>query len=168
VSGNNRLTAVTITQLENGSLIALPADPGLPATLEPDPGATYFLVGNPHFGVRSDETYVLALSDPEQVLQARAILRDPGRAPIVVGSIARGHGNFNRNLTERGSPAYSWHIGRFEGFADAAAEVCDGGPVNVDLELPYWLQKVGRVCFWGQTIVREVSPIDIRNGALSE
>lgn len=167
ISGKNRLAAMSMTQLNDGGLISYPAGAGVPAVLEPAPGMTYFLVANPSFGTRSDEAYVLALSDPGQIAQARAILLDPSRPRIVAGSISRGNGSFNRNLTEPGSPAYSWHIDRFEGFSDLAAEVCDGGPVNVDFDLAYWLEKVGRVCFWGQTVVREITAEEVRTGALA-
>ena len=76
------------------------------------------------------------------------------------------NGGYNRNLTEVGGPAFSWHVDQFLGFADLAVEVCDGGPMNVEFDLAYWIETVGQVCFWTPTVVRELRVEEVRTGVL--
>jgi hypothetical protein len=167
VDGANRLLGMTLSQTYGGSFLSYPADAGPPKVLAPDPSRTYFLVGNPSFGELTSETYVIGLSNPAHIAEARGILADPSiRKTIVNGSIARGHGGHNRNMTERGGPAYSWHMEEFKGFAEIAVEVCDGKPSDVEFEVNYWINNVGQICIWSFTIVRELTFEEVRTGVL--
>ncbi|MDA2931463.1 hypothetical protein MYX84_16210 [Acidobacteria bacterium AH-259-O06] len=168
VEGENRLLGMTLSRIKAGSFLSYPAHPGSPKVLDPNPDFTYFLVGYPKFGVRTSESYVIALLDPEHIAQARKMLADPSERKIVVGSIDRGHGGHNRNLTEVGQSAYSWHVDQFQGFADFAVEICDGGPMSVEFDLAYWIETVGQICFWTPTVVRELTVEEVRTGVLGE
>ena len=166
VEGENRLLGVSVSLLTGGSLLSYPVHSGTPKVLDPDPDLTYFLVGHPKFGMRTSETFVIALSEPEDIAQARKILVDPSERKIVVGSIAYGHGGHNRNLTEVAGSGFSWHVDQFLGFADFAVEVCDGGPMNVEFDLAYWIETVEQVCFWTPTVVRELRVEEVRTTGL--
>ena len=168
VEGENRLLGITVSKTKSGSFLSYPAHSGIPKVLDPDPNLTYFLVGYPNFGVRTSESYVIALSDPEPIAQARKMVADPSERKIVVCSVAGGHGGYNRNLTEVGQPAYSWHVDQIQGFADFAVEICDGGPMDVEFDLAYWIETVGQICFWTPTVVRELTVEEVRTGVLRE
>lgn len=166
IEGDNRLGAIVLAQDQPEGLLSSTAFAAEPASLEVDPNRAYFLIGYPEYGNRTSETYVLALSDPDQIAEAREILANPLEGPIVTGTIARGDGGYNRNMTAPGSPVYSWHIDEFTGFVDLTAEVCDGGPLFVEFDLEYWLESVGHICFWRPTVVRELTVQEVATGML--
>lgn len=119
-------------------------------------GTVYFLVAGEGHG----DSYILPISDPAQVARAREIVADrasPGPR-IVVAAIARGSGDgehVNRDLI--GGRAWSWHVTRCEGFADATIEILDGWPGYVEDHLEEWMATTGgRIGFWSYTVVREV------------
>ena len=50
-------------------------------------------------------------------------------------------------------PQWSWHVNAATPvFADAAIEVCDGCPRDVESNKLYWLQNVKRYCPWSAVV----------------
>jgi hypothetical protein len=76
------------------------------------------------------DAYVLPLSDPAAIAHARELISTgpSAGAPIAVAKIAKGANGINRNVLAPGSPAWSWHVTEFEGFADNTIEILDGWP----------------------------------------
>jgi hypothetical protein len=72
-----------------------------------------FLMSGPAFaaGSAATESYVVAVSDPTVIQQARAYLASHTGGPYLVPhvKIAAGADAINRNLAEPGHPAWAWH-----------------------------------------------------------
>lgn len=107
-----------------------------------------------------NETYLLPLTDPNAIAQARARLAQgdaSGVGSIVTAQIASGADGFNRDVNAPGQPLWSWHVTAFEGFADATIELCDGWPGFVERDPAAWIANTqGRICFWGYRLVAEL------------
>ncbi|HET6603755.1 MAG TPA: hypothetical protein VFG21_06000 [Xanthomonadaceae bacterium] len=106
------------------------------------------------------ETFLLPLSDPEDIAEARARVAEgdaSGVGSIVGARIAAGGDGFNRDVQAEGAPPWSWRITAFEGFADIAIELCDGWPGFVEADPAAFIANTGgRICFWGYTVVAEL------------
>jgi hypothetical protein len=107
-----------------------------------------------------NQSFLLALDDPEHIAQARALVaQGPGGevGSIVMAQIAAGGDGLNRDLRSENQRLWSWRIVEFEGFADLAIELCDGWPAWVEEDPQAYIDNTGgRICFWGYTIVAEV------------
>jgi hypothetical protein len=118
-----------------------------------------FLVAEPPGSVVHGDSYVLVLEDPTAVDHARALIQQGPAAgeTIAVARIAAGADGQNRDLRAAGEPLWSWHVTGFEGFADVAAEICDGWPSFVESDVAGWIANTqGTVCFWSYTVVEEL------------
>jgi hypothetical protein len=121
-----------------------------------------FLVGEIGEPVHHD-AYVLPLSDPAAIAHARELisLGPSAGAPIAVAKIAKGANGINRNVLAPGSPAWSWHVTEFEGFADNTIEILDGWPTFIEQDVDGWIQNTnGYIGFWQYTVVAELTPGD--------
>jgi hypothetical protein len=50
---------------------------------------------------------------------------------------------------------WSWHADPdTTDFADAAIEICDGCPADIEADTAYWLGSVRRFCPWGASVTR--------------
>ena len=68
---------------------------------------------------------------------------------IINAELARGDGGFNTG--------YGWHMKPSTvTFADMTIELCDGRPSDVQADIDYWVDTVGRYCPWGGRIVSEI------------
>ena len=139
---------------------------GCPA---PCSDTVYFLVSelSPAHG----DSYVLPLTDPDLIAQARAIVKDPEgtAARIVVANIApcRECRYPNRDLLQ-GGKRWSWCVTRCEGFAENTIEIYDGWPGYVEENLDGWIASTGGVIgFWSYTVTRELAPWEVFAGHLS-
>lgn len=96
----------------------------------------------------SGETFHVVLRDPRRIAEAESLVGQ-GNRKIVNGRLARGDGGFNQ--------PWSWHMvpGTVE-LPDTAIELCDGHPSDVEADLDYWIDTVGRFCPWGSEIVARV------------
>ena len=103
----------------------------------------------------ADEAFLVRISDPEVLAQARSILA--GRQPqrVVIGDLRQGGGGFNHDLGN--GRIWSWHLdpGSVE-LVDAAIELCDGLPSFVEDDPDFWFNTVGYYCPWLSQIEREV------------
>ena len=122
----------------------------------------HFLVAErPENAVHGD-SYVLPLSDPAAIAQARALIdAEPGTLPsIVVAHIAAGADGVNRDHLAPGAPAWSWHVTEFEGFSDFAIEILDGWPTYVEQDVNGWIANTGgTIGFWSYTVVAELPAV---------
>ena len=125
---------------------------------------TYFLVAE--IDPANGDSYIVPISDPTDIAHARRIIQDPDSvaAQILVCSIARGSGYgdyVNKDLV--GGRTWSWHVSRFEGFAETTIEILDGGPTSVEENFDAWMQLTGgQIGFWSYTVKREVSLEEMR------
>lgn len=135
-----------------------------PPLLQPDPTKIYFLIStrDPH----ADEAYVVGLTGPEQIRTARAQIQNQGFEKILVGRIALGHGQENRNFFSRDKAPYSWSVTEVDAFADFAHISCDGSPDLLEERLLQNLSEGGRICFWRYRVVRELSAEEVATGVL--
>jgi hypothetical protein len=122
---------------------------------------TYFVVAESGDAVHGD-SYILPLEDPSDVAHARDLIvhgLDAG-APIVVAEIAKGADGVNRDYLAPGQPLWSWHVERFEGFADATIELIDGWPSFVEEDVNAWIANTGgHIGFWSYTVVAELAAV---------
>src|SRR6266542_534611 len=138
----------------------------------------YFLVGN----LRACECipggfdgYVLPLSKQEDIDHARylislgpAVRFTEGAAPLVSADVGCGKDGINRNYLVPRLPEWSWHVVKFLGFGDFAAEIYDGTATG--LEGANWWSSMGtvRIGFWDYTVVRELGPVPLYVSVIPE
>jgi hypothetical protein len=123
----------------------------------------YFLVANPDLMlVGLSDSYVLPLSDPEDIDMARQLAS--GGFLIVVASVTKGADGINRDMLAPGEPEWSWHVSQFHAFASAAIELCDGTPTMTEVTAGNMAEgEEWDICYWNYTVVAEVTdavPVD--------
>ena len=127
--------------------------------ITPSPGTVYFLVSE--LSRHHDDSYILPLTDPDDIETARRIVNGEERSRIVSARIARGSGDgnhLNKNLSGSGR-TWSWHVSEFIGFVDVTAEIYDSWPGFVEDNLDFWMQQnKGIIGFWSYTVTRIVDP----------
>jgi hypothetical protein len=137
---------------------------GLAAAPAPHADTLFLVAENPADGPCFHcDSYVLPLSNPAHIEQAREIIEAGGDldATIAVAAIAAGADGVNRDLLAPGDPAWSWHVTGFDGFADNTIEVLDGWPGFVEEDVEGWIANTnGYVGFWGYTVVMELPEAD--------
>jgi hypothetical protein len=131
-------------------------------TLAPTTAAApvHFLVAERPDAITHGDSYVLSLTEPSDVAQARALITAPRGelSSIVVAGIAPGADGVNRDWRATGAPAWSWHITDFQGFFDTTAEVLDGWPTFVEGDVDGWIDNSGgAIGFWSYTVVAEIA-----------
>jgi len=133
---------------------------GIPSTAAAQ--TSYFLVAERQDAAVHGDSYVLPLSDPAAIAQARALIdAAPGALPsIVIAHIAAGADGINRDHLATGAPAWSWHVTGFEGFSDFAIEILDGWPTFVEQDVQGWIANTGgTIGFWTYTVVAELPAV---------
>ncbi|HEX6884895.1 MAG TPA: fibronectin type III domain-containing protein [Planctomycetota bacterium] len=117
--------------------------------------------GTPFHG----DSYVLPISDPAQLREARDVLRGlNGFETICVARIADGADGVNRDVRAAGEPLWTWHVIDFLGFAETTAEVLDGWPGLVEsskgayIRFPPDGDGTGSIGFWAYSVVEELGP----------
>ncbi len=129
--------------------------------------ATYFIVGEfPGTESRGD-SYILPLYQPDDIAHARDLILNGPQigGPLVVAEIMAGSDGINRNWGAPGVPVWSWHVTQFIEFGDFTIEILDGSPTMVEENIEWWIGEtstgapdVGRIGFWGYTVIGELSP----------
>ncbi len=111
-----------------------------------------------------DDSYVVPLTDSDDVEHARALIADPySGSGIVVAEIAAGDDGINRDYRAPGNPVWSWHCTQFLGFADCTIEILDGWPTGVESDVDGWIDNTGgAIGFWSYTIVAELGAPPVR------
>jgi len=147
-------------RLAAGMCVALAAfSSGIPSAAAE---TVYFLVAERPEAVVHRDSYVLPLSDPAAIAQARALIdAEPGTLPsIVIANIAAGADGINRDYLAPGAPAWSWHVTGFEGFSDFAIEILDGWPTFVEQDVQGWIANTGgTIGFWSYTVTAELAAV---------
>jgi len=94
----------------------------------------------------SGEEFRIRVSDETARAGIDQRLRSRERG-VVIGSLVRGDGGFNR--------PWSWHLDPATVQAvDTAIELCDGRPGMVEADLDYWIGTVRTFCPWGARVTR--------------
>lgn len=136
-----------------------------PVSLKIDTNKTYFLISTKE--ARPEESFVIALDDPQKIATAREQIKNKSLEKIVVAGIELGHGGFNRAFSSRDKSPYSWSVNRVDAFADFAHISCDGSPDLTEERLMQNLNEGGRICFWRYRVVRELTAQEVRSGKLN-
>lgn len=136
---------------------------GIPA-LNADPDKVYFLVSTKE--TSAQESFVIALDDPQMIQTARDQLHNPAFEKIIVAGIELGHGNYNRSFSAKDRAPYSWSVHRVDAFADFAHIDCDGSPDLTEERLYQKLNEGGRICFWRYRVTRELTYQEVVRGQL--
>lgn len=164
VAGQERLHSWLLYDAQ-GSEKPAPALALKPVPLSPDANKIYFLVSTKE--ARPSESFVIALSDPQQITTAREQIKNKSLEKIVVAGIELGNGGFNRSFSSRDKSPYSWSANRVDAFADFAHISCDGSPDLTEERLMQNLNEGGRICFWRYRVVRELSTQEVITGKLN-
>ena len=140
--------------------------------VDPNPGTVYFLVAE-YMNPEKGDSYILPLSDTNDIQTAREILAnpDPDQVPdrIVVAKIVRQEANAtlkNKDLLQ--NITWSWSVSEFMGFTGSTVEILDGNPSMVEEDIEFWFQNTsnssdfGMIGFWGYSIIREVDPAELK------
>lgn len=99
--------------------------------------------------VGEQETFRIALANPQRVAEAEALLA-AGTPRTVMGRVVPGDGGHNTG--------YSWHLDPATvEFVDATIEACSGRPrSDVEADVPYWVNVMRHYCPWSARIVARV------------
>jgi hypothetical protein len=98
-----------------------------------------------------EDRFVAVTSDSSVIEKARAQLQRPvaQRELFISGSIARGNGGHNLD--------WSWHFVPDQwDLVEVAVEVCDGTPQEVEADLDYWVDQLGRFCPYRSYVAAEL------------
>lgn len=110
--------------------------------------------------VNHNDSFILPLSNPEDIAFADKIADGSERTRIIVGVIQPGSGDgiyLNRDLLDPDKRIWSWSVVKFEKFADVTAELYDGWPGYLEENLSDWMvQKDGSIGFWNYSVKRRV------------
>lgn len=140
--------------------------PGLvrkPASLAASEDKIYFLVSTRES--HPQESFVVGISDPAMITQAREQIQNPQLEKILVAGIKMGHDNTNRNFSSADRAPYSWSVDRVDAFGDLALQDCDGSPEQIEMRLMDRIKNGGaRICFWRYRVVKELTPAQVERG----
>jgi hypothetical protein len=127
----------------------------------PDPSLVYFKVGEIH--PHHNDSFILALQDPNDIEKAREMIQDPQKRKLVVAEITRDNSiNYYNNKDLNQNRKWSWHVAEFLEFADNTIEILDGNPTYVEDNYDEWVNITkgengnGRIGFWNYSILSEV------------
>ena len=122
--------------------------------------AWFVVAENPELPTVHGDSFLLPLSRPEDIADARRRIAEgagSGVGAIATVAIAAGGDGFNRDVRGGGTPAWSWHVVGFAGFADFAIELCDGWPTFVEQDVQAFITNTGgAMCFWKYSVVAEL------------
>ncbi len=110
-----------------------------------------------------NQSFLVALTDPEHIADARALIANGGRPDdttpgILLARIGLGGDGFNRDIRDPDQRLWRWHIDEVDGFGGMAIELCDGWPGFVEENPRAFIQNTGgQICFWGYTVKSELA-----------
>jgi len=136
--------------------VACSTNPGSTNPGQPDGPGLFLVAEKPGYELYND-SYVIPLTDPDLIAQARELISTHNR--IVVARIVAGKDGVNRDYKDVLHPEWSWHVTEVLAFAEAAIELCDGTPTIVERDVQGWIANTGGlVCFWAYSVVAELKP----------
>lgn len=128
-------------------------------------GIIYFLVEE--LTEEHGDSYVLQLSDPAHIAEARAIIAGTSDPKIVLAEIAEERAGTYNNKDLNTNSDWSWYCDEFLGFYDNTIEIYDGWPGYVEENYDEWVENTrgngenGVIGFWNYTVTREVEPWEL-------
>lgn len=102
------------------------------------------------------ERFVVQITDAATIASARRSMRGELETyPVLFGELRAGSDGINRDpVTGR---AWSWHLDPDTvRLVDTTIEIYDGRPSDIEGDLPYWLDKMGRYAPWSTRFEREI------------
>jgi hypothetical protein len=121
----------------------------------------YFMCADKHKQKYFDDSFVLPLSRPEDVREARRLLKEvsPMDQPFPVVKIAVGADGINRDHLAVGAPQWSWHVTEFLGFPSIVVPEYEyfGTPTLIEENLEKY-KVLGEAGFVSHAIVAELRP----------
>lgn len=92
------------------------------------------------------EKYSVFFRQPDAIRDVLAVYNGTSQAGIPSGRVIRGGAFYNQ--------PWSWHIDPDDiQMVEVTIELCDGRPSDLEADVDYWVNTVGRYCPWGATIV---------------
>lgn len=96
----------------------------------------------------SGERFMVFVTSQATIQQLLALRGGASQASIPNGRILRGSGAGNHN-----NP-YNWHLDPVDiQMAEVTIELCDGRPSYVEANIAEFVDRIGRFCPWGATLV---------------
>jgi PKD repeat protein len=128
----------------------------------------YFIMSD--IAVPEHGSYLLPLTDPDDIAHARSIVESPesASAGIAVAYIEFGTGDgfISNHDPYHPDKVWSWHVSEFIEFADMTVEVYDGWADFVEDDVNGWIANTGgRIGFWAYRPVAEYAG-DIPEGEI--
>lgn len=161
VEGQGRLHAALL-HARNGRQV--PGRLWPPAKVAADPAKVYFQLSDP----AGEESFVIALEDPQLIAQARDYVAR-GLQKLTIADIEPADGpSENRNFSLSDRSPWSWKVSRVIRFNDLASINCDGGPSVVEEFFSRWMNSPRRICFWKYHLKRELSAEEVSTGFFRE
>jgi hypothetical protein len=149
-----RLASLMVGCLAFGGLLFSVGVAGTPPQQPPQPPppkSVKFLFGDVS-DVSGTTNFVVVTSVPAVIKKARAELKlsPKTRKGHISGPIAEGDGGHNLR--------WHWHFKSDQWqFVEATIEQCDGRAADVEKNLDYWLNTVGRFCPWNARVLTELT-----------
>ncbi len=122
----------------------------------------FFLVGTDNL----QDSFVVHLTDPEQIKEARKTLQEKS-AKILVADIDANISPWNRAFIGPQSIPWSWSVKKVHSFSDLALMECDGSASFVEERLLSWL-NASRICFWRSHIIKELNRSELKSARIEQ
>jgi hypothetical protein len=132
--------------------------------LESQAGVAHFLVGPVPRHPELKDSYVLPLTRPEDIAEARKQLTiDLTNRLMVVARIGAGADGINRDHLAPGKRAWSWHVTEFLAFADGGIPETEVSPTGVEANVAFWTTDPPRGIIGSASyrVVTELTPEQI-------
>lgn len=153
VSSSNKLISYFLD--ETGSSAAFKA---VPHTTTPPNDGSYFLVNSKN---SNDDSYVVKITDAQLIEKARYYAQHPETEKIVFATVQKDHQGFNRNMSLKTKPLWSWSATEVTGFGDFGSTSCNGQPQELEDRVDKWIDGIGRICFWSYRIKKELTASEV-------
>jgi hypothetical protein len=121
----------------------------------------YFICADIHKQKYFNDSFVLPISKPEDVREARRLLKEdlPMNQPIPIANIVAGADGINRDHLAVGAPPWSWHVTEFIGFYGIVTPEWEYSttPTLIEENLEKY-KVIGMAGFLSHGIVAELRP----------
>jgi len=98
------------------------------------------------------ETFKVRVTNPDTIEDLVDVWKRVSSATIPNGVLREGPGEDDHNLP------WSWHLDPEDiQMAEATIEACSGRPSDIEADLDYWINTVGRFCPWSAELTSLVA-----------
>lgn len=160
-SSADRYAAFAINEAASTGPLLIAAQPS-----KIDFKAHYFLVStrsDQNKKIHRQDSFVIKITDPVLIEQARNIILNPQQEKIVFAKIKIGSDGINRNWSHSEKSFWSWSTSEVTGFGDLASTACNGLPQFIEDHVESWVQDPGQICFWSYRLHKELSASEVEN-----